>query len=462
MTARAAPPLRLYDARAGKARIFEPADPGRVTMYVCGPTVYADIHIGNARPLVVFDLLYRLLRRGYGQVDYVRNITDIDDKIIAAAAAADEEPAAFAARYADAFAGAAAALGCLEPARQPRATEHIADMIALAARLLERGHAYEAEGHVLFAVDSWPAYGSLARRSTEEMIAGARVEVAAYKRAPGDFVLWKPAPEPQPGWDSPWGRGRPGWHLECSAMIQACLGENLDIHGGGIDLLFPHHENENAQSCCAFGGDSLARFWVHNGHLTVAGDKMAKSAGNVDRVKDLLAAQPGEAVRYALLAAHYRSPLDWSPAFLAAARQALDRLYRSMEGEVDEDSEAEPPAAFLEALADDLNTPVAFAALHALAKRINQSAGTEAAGLRAQLRAAGDCMGLLGHDPAAWFQDSAAGLEPAAIEARLAERTAARERGDYAAADAIREQLAADGVLIEDTDAGPVWRRAEQ
>ena len=430
-------------------------------MYVCGPTVYADIHIGNARPLVVFDLLYRLLRRGYGQVDYVRNITDIDDKIIAAAAAAGEEPAVLAARYAAAFHAAAAALGCLEPSRQPRATEHIDAMIALAARLLERGHAYAAAGHVLFAVDSWPAYGSLARRSTEEMLAGARVEVAAYKKAPGDFVLWKPAPEPQPGWDSPWGRGRPGWHLECSAMIQACLGDEIDIHGGGIDLLFPHHENENAQSCCAFGGDSLARFWMHNGHLTVQGDKMAKSAGNVDRVKDLLDVQPGEAVRYALLAAHYRSPLDWSPAILAAARQALDRLYRSMEGEVDEDGEAEPPAEFLEALADDLNTPVALAALHGLAKRINQSAGAEAAGLRARLRAAGACLGLLGHAPAAWFQDSAAGLEPAAIEERLAARTAARERGDYAAADAIREQLAAAGVLIEDTDAGPVWRRAD-
>ncbi len=340
--------LRLHDSRTGAARPFVPRDPDRVKMYVCGPTVYADIHIGNARPLAVFDLLYRLLRHGGRRVDYVRNVTDIDDKIIAAAAAAGTSPAAHAERCATAFADAAAGLGCLEPTREPRATGHIADMIELAAKLLEKGHAYEAEGHVLFAVGSWDGYGGLAGRSRDEMIAGARVEVAAYKKDPADFVLWKPAPAAEPGWDSPWGRGRPGWHLECSAMIEACLGGGLDIHGGGADLLFPHHENENAQSCCAFGGDSLANWWMHNGHVTIHGAKMAKSAGNVLSLKELLAAQPGEAVRYALLGAHYRSPLDWRPDTLPAARQALDRLYRSLGDGGQDAAEAEPPAAVME------------------------------------------------------------------------------------------------------------------
>lgn len=452
--------LRLHDSRAGAARPFAPRDPARVKMYVCGPTVYADIHIGNARPLAVFDLLYRLLRRGGRRVDYVRNVTDIDDKIIAAAAAAGVAPAAHAARCAAAFAAAAAGLGCLEPTMQPRATEHIEAMVALAGRLLDKGHAYAAEGHVLFAVGSWDGYGRLAGRSRDEMIAGARVEVAAYKKDPADFVLWKPAPAGEPGWDSPWGRGRPGWHLECSAMIESCLGGGLDIHGGGADLLFPHHENENAQSCCAFGGESLAGWWMHNGHVTIHGDKMAKSAGNVLSLKDVLAAQPGEAVRYALLAAHYRSPLDWRPETLPAARQALDRLYRSL-GDDGGAEEEEPPAALLAALGDDLNTPEAFALLHGLAKRANQASGAARAKLRAQLRAGGRLMGLLAAEPAAWFKEGAgAGPAAAAVEELLAARAAARGRGDYAAADAIRRRLEDEGVLLEDGPGGTTWKRA--
>src|ERR687891_2212014 len=351
--------MQLYDSLTGRKQRFQPADAGRPTMYVCGPTVYNHPHIGNARPAVVFDVLFRLLRLRYGDVLYVRNVTDIDDKIMAAAEAEGVATEVVAQRYAAAYHEDMAALNVLPPTVEPYATGHVPQMIAMILRLIASGHAYEAEGHVLFHVPSFPPYGALSRRSREEMIEGARVEVAPYKRDPADFVLWKPSTDEQPGWDSPWGRGRPGWHIECSAMIEAHLGETIDIHGGGLDLKFPHHENEIAQSVCAHDGAPLARVWVHNGFLNVEREKMAKSVGNVLLVRDLLREAPGEAIRYALLGTHYRKPLDWTSASLPQAKQALDRLYRTIEGLPDSDEPAEVPAAGVAGVGGELNTPQA-------------------------------------------------------------------------------------------------------
>src|SRR5690606_13856833 len=347
--------MQLFNSLTGRKETFTPADPRRPTMYVCGPTVYNHPHIGNARPAVVFDVLFRLLRYRYGDALYVRNITDIDDKIIAAAAEEGVPTEVIAQRYAAAYDEDMAALNVLPPTVAPRATCHVSEMIAMIERLIERGHAYEANGHVLFHVPSFPNYGLLSRRSREEMIEGARVEVAPYKRDPADFVLWKPSRPDQPGWDSPWGRGRPGWHIECSAMVRAHLGVTIDIHGGGLDLKFPHHENEIAQSVCAHDGAPLARFWLHNGFLDVEREKMSKSLGNVVLVRDLLAEAPGEAIRYALLSAHYRKPLDWSSAGLARAKHALDRLYLTLSelpGPNEPGPDATMPEALLAALED--------------------------------------------------------------------------------------------------------------
>ena len=457
--------MKLFNSLSGRKETFEPAIPGRPSMYVCGPTVYNHPHIGNARPAVVFDVLHRLLAHRYGDVLYARNVTDIDDKIIAQAAREGTTTEAIAARYEAAYEADMEALGVRPPTVRPHATEFVPPMIDLIQRLIVSGHAYEVEGHVLFHVPGFAAYGALSRRSREEMIDGARVEVAPYKRDPADFVLWKPSAPDQPGWDSPFGRGRPGWHTECSAMIEAVIGETVDIHGGGQDLKFPHHENEIAQSACAHHGAPLARFWLHNGFVNVEQEKMSKSVGNVLLVKDLLSEAPGEAIRYALLATHYRKPLDWSTASFAQARHALDRLYRTLaglDGGGASDPLPAPPAAVVEALEDDLNTPKAFAALFELARQANAAEDTEAQAARlAELRAAGRLLGLLQHDPETWLRGAgAAEVDADAIERLLAARAEARQARRFEEADAIRDQLAAQGIVIEDAPDRTRWRLA--
>jgi cysteinyl-tRNA synthetase len=444
------PELRLHNSLTRRRESFVPIDPAHVRMYVCGPTVYDLAHLGNARPVVVFDVLYRLLRRLYPRVTYVRNITDVDDKINARAAETGEPIAAITARTTADFHADMAKLGALPPDEEPRATAHIPEMIALIERLIARGHAYVAEGHVLFAVASYPAYGMLSGRSPEELLAGARVDVAPYKRDPGDFVLWKPSTPDLPGWDSPWGRGRPGWHIECSAMSWRYLGESFDIHGGGQDLLFPHHENERAQSCCAFPGSSFARYWLHNGMLLIGGEKMSKSLGNFLTVRDVLARAPGEAVRLALLRTHYRATLDFSDELLAEARKDLDRWYRALERTPA--AAAGRADAVIEALCDDHNTPLAIAEMHKLA---DAAMGGDAEA-SAALLASGEVLGVLAQEPGAWFRG---GVDTAAIEAAIAERLAARRARDFARADAIRADLAARGVILEDGPGGTTWRR---
>ncbi len=442
--------LVLHNTLTRSREIFVPLDPQHVRLYVCGPTVYDRAHIGNARGETVFDLLARLLRRLYPRVTYVRNVTDVDDKINARAAEQGEPIGALTARTLGWFHADMAALGNLPPDIEPRATEHIPEMIALIERLIASGHAYAAAGHALFRVGSFESYGRLSGRSPDELLAGARIEVASYKEHPGDFVLWKPSPPELPGWESPWGRGRPGWHIECSAMSERYLGTTFDIHGGGDDLLFPHHENERAQSLCGAPGSLFARYWMHNGMLLTGGEKMSKSLGNISSVQDALALAPAEAVRLLLLRAQYRSTLEFSPAALTEARAELDRFYRALAATPAPD--ADLPGAVLEALCDDLNTPAAIAGMHALATAA--LAGDAAAG--AGLRAAGRFMGLLGQAPEAWFQ---AGGDAGRVEAAIAERLAARKSRDFARADAIRRELAAEGVVLEDGPAGTTWRR---
>jgi len=459
--------MQLHNTASGRKEPFEPLDPQRVTMYVCGPTVYSYAHLGNARPAVVFDVLARVLRRRYPRVLYARNITDIDDKINAAARAEGVDIGVLTSRYAAAYHEDLAALGVAPPDFEPRVTQYIPQILAMIRRLIDSGHAYEAQGHVLFHVPSYPDYGQLSRRDPRELLAGARVEVAPYKKDPGDFVLWKPSPPELPGWDSPWGRGRPGWHIECSAMAEAVLGETIDIHGGGHDLVFPHHENERAQSTCAHGGKLFARFWVHNGFLTDRGEKMAKSVGNVRLVRELLKHAPGEALRLALLSGHYRQPLEWNDEVIADARRKLDRLYGALRdaGDLAPAHEAQAPQEFVEALEDDLNTPAALAVLFELARALNKSEdAADKARLAGRLRAAANLLGLLQQSPQAWFAWKPANAEvptPQEIEASIARRAAAKKAKDYAEADRIREALKARGVLIEDVPGGTRWRLAD-
>ena len=455
--------LYLHDTMRGEKVLFEPLEAGKVTMYLCGPTVYNYAHIGNARPAVVFDVLARLLRRSYA-LRFARNITDVDDKINAAAAEAGKPISAITERYIEAYNDDMGVLGVQPPDIEPRATEHIDVMIAMIEKLLANGCAYEAEEHVLFEVAAYDDYGRLSRRDLREMIAGARVEVAPYKRSPQDFVLWKPSTPDLPGWDSPWGRGRPGWHLECSAMSEKHLGRTIDIHAGGQDLVFPHHENEIAQSTCAHDGEVFARYWLHNGFVSIDRTKMSKSLGNVLLVHELINSIPGEVIRLALLNAHYRQPLDWSDESVEAARRMLDRLYGALRGvEVPGATRdaAEPPAAVIEALEDDLNTPKALAEMFDLTRALNKATSDrERRALAATLLAAGELVGLLGQEPEAWFVGGVDGeLQEDEIDARLAERDAARAAGDYEKADRIRDELAAGGVAIEDGPDGTRWRR---
>jgi cysteinyl-tRNA synthetase len=434
-------------------------------MYVCGPTVYNYAHIGNARPAVVFDLLVRVLRRRY-KVTFARNITDVDDKINAASVETGKPIDEITAKYIKAYNDDMGALGVQPPDVEPRATQHIAEMIDMIQALIDTGHAYEAEGHVLFDVSSDEKYGELSKRNLREMIAGSRVEVAPYKKAAHDFVLWKPSTPELPGWESPWGIGRPGWHLECSAMAEKHLGRTIDIHGGGQDLVFPHHENELAQSRCAHSGEDFARYWVHNGFLSIDHEKMSKSLGNVVLVHDLVKSIPGEAIRMALLSAHYRQPLDWSAETIESARRMLDRLYGAVRGidvAAETRAQAEPPEALIEALEDDLNTPKAMAEFFALAKALNKASdAAEKQQLAAQMYAAGDLMGLLQSDPEDWFAGQGeGGLSAEDIEAMLEKRRTARAEKDFATADGIRDELAKAGIQIEDGPEGTTWRRGD-
>ena len=434
--------IRLHDTMSREKRAFEPADPKRITMYVCGPTVYGRAHIGNARPAVVFDTLARLIRHEYGadSLVYARNVTDVDDKIIASAEKEGVDPSVITKRYEDFYLEDMGALGVNPPDIAPHATQEIPAMVAMISALIETGNAYEAEGHVLFSVPSDPDYGALSKRDRDAMIAGARVEVAPYKRDPADFVMWKPSGEGVIGWDSPWGKGRPGWHVECSAMIERHLGETIDIHGGGLDLIFPHHENEIAQSRCAHEGKPLARFWVHNGFVDMGSEKMSKSLGNIITPAELLEqGHRGETLRLALLSAHYRQPLAWTDDLIAQAKATLDRLYRAVG-----DAEAgEVDAGVIEALSDDLNTPLALSRLSAIEDP-------------AVLKASAALLGLLQDSSDEWFQG---GGDAGDIESRIAERAEAKKNRDFSTADRIRDELKAEGIVLEDGASGTTWRR---
>ncbi|MCQ4159319.1 cysteine--tRNA ligase [Roseomonas sp. GC11] len=473
--------LAFHNSATRQRETFSPLDPQHVRLYVCGPTVYDLAHLGNARPVVVFDVLARLLRRLYPRVTYVRNITDVDDKINARSLESGEPIAAITARTTADFHRDMQAIGCLPPDEEPRATDNIAQMISLIERLIANGHAYAAEGHVLFSVSSFPGYGALSGRSPEEMLAGARIDVAPYKREAGDFVLWKPSSDELPGWDSPWGRGRPGWHIECSAMSWRYLGTDFDIHGGGHDLIFPHHENELAQSVCAFPGSRFAHTWLHNGMLLVDGEKMSKSLGNFLTVRDILQRGPwaGEAFRLLLLKTHYRAALDYTAERLEEAKAELDDFYallaRDLPAPAEEDALVADMAAWaLEPLGDDLNTPLAIARLRDLRTLENvatvggsattvlgrigrdwQPASGQAA---AALRQAAAVLGLLGGDAKAWRQGEAG--DSAAIEAAIQARLDARKAKNWAEADRIRADLLAQGVILEDGPGGTTWRKA--
>ena len=439
------PTLKLTNSLGRQKQDFVPLDPAHIGIYVCGPTVYNYAHIGNARPSVAFDVLRRVLKVLYPRVTFVSNITDIDDKIMAASKETGEPIDSITTRFTEIYNADMQALGVTPPDHQPRATETIPEMIVLIENLLKRGHAYEAEGHVLFNVPSYKDYGKLSGRNRDEQIAGARVDVAPYKKDPADFVLWKPSTDDQPGWDSPWGRGRPGWHIECSAMSEKFLGRDFDIHGGGLDLTFPHHENEIAQSVCAHEHAQFARYWIHNGFLTVEGEKMSKSTGNVLLVHDMLAQAPGEAIRFALLAAHYRQPFDWTAHGLEEAARTLTKFYDlidkagNVQGRVDDE--------FLAALCDDLNTPRAITRLHTLAKE----------GRIGDLKESAALLGVLQQAPAGWFANFSKDVDVERIEALLAERLIARDAKNWAESDRIRDELTAMGVAIRDTAAGTEW-----
>lgn len=456
--------MQIYNTLSRRKEDFVPQDEERVTMYVCGPTVYSYAHIGNARPAVVFDVLARLLRRKFKSLCYVRNITDIDDKINAAAAARGVDIAVIADEFTRAYHGDLEHLGALPPDVEPKATANVNSIIDMIEVLIAKGHAYAAQGHVLFQVPSFPEYGKLSNRTPDEMLAGARVEVAPYKKSPADFVLWKPSTGDLPGWDSPWGFGRPGWHIECSVMAKNHLGATVDIHGGGHDLIFPHHENELAQSTCAHDGAPLARYWVHNGFVNVDSEKMSKSLGNVLLVRDLLEQAPGEAIRLALLSAHYRAPLDWSDDAVAQSKRRLDGLYQALDKLADaappEDETAQPSPAFMAALEDDLNTPKALAELSALARSANVSSDpAERSRIKAGLLASGWLLGLLQQDPREWFAGKVEDLDTDLIDKLICDRNKARQEKDYGRADAVRKELFDMGIAIEDGPGGTSWRR---
>ncbi|PPR09141.1 MAG: Cysteine--tRNA ligase [Alphaproteobacteria bacterium MarineAlpha11_Bin1] len=456
--------VKLYNTLSRSKEDFVPINPERVTMYVCGPTVYSYAHIGNARPAVAFDVLARVLRHQWPKVVFARNITDIDDKINTAAAEQGVEIGEITKKFEKIYLEDMASLGVEPPDIEPHATDHIPEMISMLKILIEKKHAYVANEHVLFSVPSYSEYGQLSRRNQDELLAGARVEIAPYKKSPSDFILWKPSTPDLPGWDSPWGRGRPGWHLECSCMIEKHLGQTIDIHGGGADLVFPHHENEIAQSTCAHGKD-FVRYWLHNGFVNVDKEKMSKSTGNVLLVNDLLKQAPGEAIRLALLNAHYRQPLDWTDEGLDQAKRMLDRLYGALRklSDVKTDPNAEPNADFLAALNDDLNTPKALATLFELARQANTAtAAKEKSRIKGEFLGSADLLGLLQQDAPSWFAGETRGnkgLSATEIERLIEARQSAKQAKEYGTADRIRDELAAQNILLEDGPSGTSWRR---
>lgn len=447
--------LQLFNTLSKRKEVFKPLDSNNVGMYVCGPTVYDLAHLGNARPVVVFDVLFRLLKKQYPRVTYVRNITDVDDKINAAALANGKDIRDLTTRTTKAYHEDMGALNALPPTHEPRATDHIDDMIAMIESLINSGYAYASKEHVLFKVQKYKDYGHLSRRNQDELLAGARVEIAPYKEYTGDFVLWKPSTTAElPGWDSPWGRGRPGWHIECSAMSKAFLGNTFDIHGGGIDLVFPHHENEIAQSCCAHNTDRMAMVWMHNGHLLVNGEKMSKSLGNFFTVRDVLKDYPGEAIRLAFLSTHYRQPLDWTDETIKNAKAILDRFYRAIEYATEDNAEAESVIA---ALKDDLNTPLALSHLHELANEVFTNVGDTQIQAANMLKAGGQLLGLLSQDPKVWFQGVGDNQD---IDQLITARHEAKKAKNFAEADRIRNILINQGITLEDGPNGTIWRRA--
>ena len=457
--------LKIYDTLSRVKTDFNPLDPAHVRMYVCGPTVYDYAHIGNARPVVVFDVLSRLLRTLYPKVTYARNITDVDDKINARAQESGEDIGTITKRTTDIFHQDMAELCALPPDVEPRATDHIKEMIVMIEDLIDKGHAYAKDGHVVFSVPSMSEYGKLSKLDKRQIIAGARVEIAPYKRDAQDFVLWKPSADGIPGWESPWGRGRPGWHIECSAMSHKHLGESFDIHGGGLDLIFPHHENEIAQSKCAHGPETFAKYWMHNGYLMSEGEKMSKSLGNFYTVHVLLEEFPGEAIRLALLKSHYRKPMDFTKEGLREAKLELDRFYNILRRHSSvPKSQADIPKSVLSQLKDDLNTPGAISALHRCLGALKNAEEDQILAAKNALLAAGHVLGLLQQDPEDWLKwqpvtATEAGLSDAEIEVLIAERVNARANKDFAASDRIRDQLTNDGIILEDSSEGTIWRR---
>ena len=457
--------MKIYNTQTRQREEFEAIDENNILVYVCGPTVYSYAHIGNARPAVAFDILVRVLRHLFPKVTYVRNITDIDDKINKAAADQKVEISDITEKFTQAYHDDLKALGVLPPSHEPKVTDNMDAILEMVQKLIDGGHAYEAQGHVLFSVKSYSEYGSLSGRDPEELLAGARVEVATYKQDAGDFVLWKPSGDDQPGWDSPWGRGRPGWHIECSAMSAKHLGKTIDIHGGGHDLIFPHHENERAQSTCAHGGETFANYWMHNGFVNVDAEKISKSLGNVILVRDLLNEAPGEAIRYVLLNAHYRAPLDWNDKVLQQAKNALDRMYNALRDMSSipldtNDTNTDIPEAFLEALKDDLNTPKALAEMFALVKQANTSdSDEEKAQIKQALLKCGEMLGILQSTAEEWFAGTVNADDTAEIDALVAEREIARENKDWARADEIRDILAEKKIVIEDSAEGVRWKK---
>lgn len=453
--------ISLFNTLHRRKEEFKPIDASNVRMYVCGPTVYDRAHLGNAKTPVVFDVLNRLLRHVYGDknVTYVSNITDVDDKILNKHKETGKSIREITEQTYQWYIDDMAKLNVKAPDYRPRATEYINEMIDLVKLLLQNGHAYETEGHVLFDVDSMPGYGYLSGRSMKEMLAGARIEVASYKKNPADFVLWKPSDADQPGWDSPWGYGRPGWHLECSAMSSKLLGNSFDIHGGGSDLIFPHHENECAQSMCAHPNDKFANYWVHGGMLMVDGVKMSKSLGNFYTIDEVLEKAPAEALRLLFLTTHYHQPFNFTFEGLAQAKATLDKFYNSLLRVKDIKAQIEADDRVVEALADDMNTPLALTYLHELAGQLNKAEIEEdKAKYKGLLLGSSDLLGILFQSPEEWFKGGKDSDE-AEIEAQIAARAQAKKDKNWALADEIRNKLKEQGIILEDTPQGTTWKK---